>query len=145
MRLTEEAQIDPDAVMLDVDLPSPAVFHVRIWDADWWRPELELELEVNFEPAPSVEQVRSAVQVARDLGVRVMVAGLLEATDNEEGPALRLSLEGLAIEDADGLVRQEVAAILGDDPIEADLRFVPEREWSPVVVSWSWVSWWPAS
>lgn len=66
--LTEEAELSPHAVWRDVEVPGPGVVQVAIWDEDWWRPELELAVGVDFAGAPSVEEVRRASDLGRALG-----------------------------------------------------------------------------
>lgn len=139
--LSVEAQLDQDALRLDVDSPSPAVFVVSAWDVDWWDPALNIEVGVDFEAAPTVESVREAMILAQGMGAEVMVPGLIEATGRTDGPGLRLSAEGLVVRDVAGQVAGQVSAVLGREPDtwpDAAARFVPDHELSEQLVCWSW-------
>lgn len=139
--LNDELDLDPGAVWLDRDAPGPSVFIAAVWDLDWWRPELGVEVASEYEGAPAVERIREAVATAGAMGARVMIGGTIYATDRPAGPAFRLSAEGVVVEAASESAAGAVAELLGREPDPADyaMPFIaPDAAPTGPLTAWTW-------
>jgi hypothetical protein len=121
------------------DVPGPTWAVCVSRSVDWFalaHEHPELDLTVPFDPAPQLEQIRQALDVARrhDAGV---VLDLLLCPDTAAGK-IRVELNGMAI-NANTAAADAVAITLGgvgpskDGPLSSD----------PDVLAWEWASRWP--
>lgn len=140
--LNDELGLDPGAVWLDRDCPGPSVFIAAVWDVDWWRPELGMEVASEYEGAPAAERLREAVAAAGAMGARVMVGGTIYATDREPGPAFQLSAEGVVLEAASESAVAAVSELLGREPDPAVYGappfIAPDAAPAGPLTAWTW-------
>lgn len=140
--LNDELDLDPGAVWMDWDSPGPSVFIAAVWDVDWWRPELGVQVAVEYERGPAVEKVREAMTTAWSLGARVLLGGTIYATDRPAGPAFRLSVEGLVLEAASESATVAVSELLGREPDPSEYGappfIAPDAAPTGPLVAWSW-------
>lgn len=140
--LNDELDLDPGAVWLDRDCPGPSVFIAAVWDVDWWRPELGVEVASEYEGAPVVEKVREAMTTAWSMGARAMLGGTIYATDREAGLAFMLSAEGVVLEAASESAVASVSELLGREPDPAVYGappfIAPDAAPTGPLTAWTW-------
>lgn len=140
--LNDELDLDPGAVWLDRDSPGPNVFVAAVWDVDWWRPELGVEVASEYERAPAADRIREVVATAGAMGARTMIGGTIYATDREAGPAFRLSAEGVVLEAASESAVAAVSELLGRAPdptvYGAPPFIAPDAAPTGPLTAWTW-------
>lgn len=140
--LNDELDLDPDAVWLDRDSPGPSVFVAAVWDVDWWRPELGVQVASEYEGAPAAEKIREAAATAGAMGARAMVGGTIFATDRPAGPAFRLAAEGVVLEAASESAVAAVSELLGREPDPAVYGappfIAPDAAPTGPLTAWTW-------
>jgi hypothetical protein len=129
----------------DYDTPGPVCFQSQTSTIDWFalaetHPD-ELVLAVNFDPAPTVEQIRAAVAAAKQHGSPADL-WVTFCPPEKPGEPFRAELDALFLSPAEGDVHTAEAAVqaaLGGVP--GDHISSPAQA-SGYAVEWPWMSGW---